>query len=355
MAKISVVMPIYKVEKYLAKAIESVLNQTHKDIEVFLIDDGSPDNSGTICDDYAKKDNRIIVIHKQNEGAPEARNIAIDKSNGKYIYFIDSDDWIESTMLEKMHNLAENNTADLIVTGFCMEYYEKGKYVQYQNKIKDRVFSSQQEFRNEAYKYLNNSILSLPWNKLYLSKTIKEHKIRFPNKKWDDHHFNMEYLKYVNKVVMSEITMYHWYRSREGSETMINYQDPNMFEIRKEHFEHIKELYRYWNQSDSDSINSINSYYIGRLFQCIQEISDNQEIKHKDKIKKIKQILNDKETNESLKNCNKLSLKFKILVLPMKVKSISMCLLFGKIVSYIRRFFPSLFIKIKEKEVHSAK
>ena len=154
---------------------------------------------------------------------------------------------------------------------------------------------------------------------------------------------------------MSEITMYHWYRSREGSETMINYQDPNMFEIRKEHFEHIKELYRYWNQSDSDSINSINSYYIGRLFQCIQEISDNQEIKHKDKIKKIKQILNDKETNESLKNCNKLSLKFKILVLPMKVKSISMCLLFGKIVSYIRRFFPSLFIKIKEKEVHSAK
>ena len=354
MAKISVVMPIYKVEKYLAKAIESVLNQTHKDIEVFLIDDGSPDNSGTICDDYAKRDNRIIVIHKQNEGAPAARNIAIEKSNGKYIYFIDSDDWIESTMLEEMYNLAENNTADLVVTGFCMEYYEKGKYVQYQNKIKDRVYSSQQEFRKEAYKYLNNSILSLPWNKLYLSKTIKEHKIRFPNKKWDDHHFNMEYLKYVNKVVMSDITMYHWYRSREGSETMINYQDPNMFEIRKEHYNHVLELYDYWRLNDLESEDAINSYYVGRLFQCIQEISDNKSFKYKQKRDKIKTILEDSQTKKALKQCKKLSNKLKVLVFPMKINNVTMCLIFGKTVSFIRKCFPELFIKLKEREVHSA-
>ena len=86
--KISVIMPVYNVEKFVGKCIESVLNQTLKEIEVFAVDDGSPDNSGKICEDYAKKDKRLTVIHKENGGAPEARNVAIEKAKGKYFYFI---------------------------------------------------------------------------------------------------------------------------------------------------------------------------------------------------------------------------------------------------------------------------
>lgn len=354
MSKISIIMPVYNVEKYVAKTIESVLAQTFKDFEFFAIDDGSIDNSGKICDEYAKKDSRLKVIHKKNGGAPEARNVAIEKANGKYMYFIDSDDWIEPEMLEMMYNLAEENNADLVVTGFKMEYYnKKSGYVTYENKIKDIVYDERQ-FKNSAYNYLNNSILSLPWNKLYLADRIKNENIRFPNTKWDDHHFNMEYLMNIGTVVMSSITMYHWYRSRKGSETMINYSDPKMFSKRKEHYMHIKKLYEHWNmENDEKSIDAICSYYVGRLFQCIQELTDNKSIKYKDKRKKIQEILNDEETKYALKYSNTLSNKFKILIFPMKINNIELCFAFGKIISTIRRIFPDLFIKLKEKEVHS--
>lgn len=355
MSKISIIMPVYKVEKYVSKTIESILNQTLQDFELFAIDDGSPDKSGEICDEYAKKDNRIKVIHKENGGAPEARNVAIEKATGKYIYFIDSDDWIEEKYLEKMYELAEKENADLVVTGFLMEYYQNGEYVTYKNQIKDIIYEEQSDFRKDAYKYLNNSILSLPWNKLYLSKRIKEENIRFPKTKWDDHHFNMDYLMNAEKVVMSSITMYHWYRSREGSETMINYSDPKMFQKRKEHYEHIKKLYEHWEmKNDEKSLDAISCYYVGRLFQCIQELTDNNKIKYAEKRKKTKEILNDEETIYSIQKAKSLSRKFRILTFPMKLKNITLSLLFGKTISLVRKIFPSIFIKMKEKEVHSA-
>lgn len=350
--KITIIMPVYKVEEFVGKAIESILNQTIKEIEFYAIDDGSPDNSGKICDKYAEIDNRLKVIHKENGGAPEARNIAIERARGKYIYFIDSDDWIEEDYLEKMYNLAEENNADLVVSGFLMEYYQNDKYITYKTKCEDIIYKERNDFRNNAHKYLNNSLLSLPWNKLYKSSIILEKNIRFPKTKWDDHHFNMDYLMDIDKVVMTSMTKYHWYRSRKGSETMINYSDPNMFEKRKEHYEHILKLYSHWNINNNTSIDSISCYYSGRLFQCIQEIADNEKIDNKEKREKVKRILNDVETIKSLKNAKSLSPKFKILVIPMRIKNVSISILFGKIVSLVRRKSPDIFTRIKEKEVH---
>ena len=115
---ISVIMPVYKVEKYVGKAIESILSQTMSDFEFIIVDDGTPDRSGEICDEYAAKDSRIQVIHKENGGAPSARNRAIDIARGKYFYFMDSDDWAEPSMLEDMYRLAEEHGAQLVVTGY---------------------------------------------------------------------------------------------------------------------------------------------------------------------------------------------------------------------------------------------
>lgn len=351
--KISVIMPVYKVEEFVGKTIESVLGQTLKEIEFFAVDDGSPDNSGKICDEYAKKDSRLIVIHKENGGAPEARNVAIEQAKGKYMYFIDSDDWIEEDYLEKMYNLAEENTADVVVTGFFMEYYQNGKYVTYSTNCDDKIYNKD-EFRLNAYKYLNNSLLSLPWNKLYKSDRIFNENIRFPKTKWDDHHFNMDYLMNVENVVFSSMKKYHWYRSRKGSETMINYSDPNMFKKRKEHYEHILKLYNHWGISDEKSIDSISCYYVGRLFQCIQELADNEKITKSERKIKVMEILNDEETIKALKNSKSLSSKFKVLSLPMKRKNVTISLMFGNIICKVRKHFPSLFIKLKEKEVHGS-
>ena len=105
---ISIIIPVYNCEKYLGRCIESILNQTYKNIEVILVDDGSPDNCGLMCDEYKKQDHRVKVIHKENGGLSSARNAGLDVASGEYIAFVDSDDYIATTMLEKMYALKNN-------------------------------------------------------------------------------------------------------------------------------------------------------------------------------------------------------------------------------------------------------
>lgn len=111
--KISIIVPVYKVEPYIHKCVDSILNQTFKDFEVILVDDGSPDNCGKICDEYAKKDDRVVVIHKENGGQATARNSALDIARGEYIGFVDSDDYIEKDMYEFLYNLCIDNNCDI--------------------------------------------------------------------------------------------------------------------------------------------------------------------------------------------------------------------------------------------------
>ena len=112
MPKISIIVPIYNVEKYLDKCVNSILSQTFSDFELILVDDGSPDNCGRMCDDWAQRDSRIVVYHKQNGGISDTRNYGIDRAKGEYLTFIDPDDYIESTYLEYLYIQAMNNAAD---------------------------------------------------------------------------------------------------------------------------------------------------------------------------------------------------------------------------------------------------
>ena len=111
---VSVIVPIYKVEKYLDRCVNSIINQTYKNLEIILIDDGSPDNCPKMCEDWAKKDNRIIVIHKQNGGLSDARNFGLDVAIGEYVTFVDSDDLISPTFIEKLVNLSKEHNAEIV-------------------------------------------------------------------------------------------------------------------------------------------------------------------------------------------------------------------------------------------------
>ena len=123
--KISVIVPIFRIEKYLPKCIDSLLNQTFSDFELILVDDGSPDNCPKICDDYAKTDSRIKVIHKKNGGLVSARKEGLKNAAGTYITFVDGDDWVDEFYLDILFNLAELNDADLVVTGHFREFNGK--------------------------------------------------------------------------------------------------------------------------------------------------------------------------------------------------------------------------------------
>ena len=122
---ISVVVPIYNVENYIKKCVDSILSQTYKNLEIILVDDGSPDNCPQICDEYAQKDNRIKVIHKENGGLSDARNAGIDISKGKFITFIDSDDYIEKDYVEVLYNSIKENASDMAI-GSHKAIYDNG-------------------------------------------------------------------------------------------------------------------------------------------------------------------------------------------------------------------------------------
>lgn len=161
--KVSIVVPIYKVEKYIENCLNSILAQTYTDFELILVDDGSPDNSGDIAEEYGKKDSRIIVIHKENGGLSSARNAGIAVATGEFICFIDSDDWIEQTYLEDMLALTEKYEADLVICGFMKN---DGDQKIEKNESEEIVIHSGIEAIGQIYtKYYVDYVVA--WNKLY--------------------------------------------------------------------------------------------------------------------------------------------------------------------------------------------
>lgn len=173
---ISVVVPIYKVEEYLEKCIISIENQTYKDLEIILVDDGSPDNCGKICDEYALKDTRIKVIHKVNGGLSDARNAGIDVASGEFISFIDSDDYIHPQMLEVLYNIMQESKADIAVCGFKqVNECEDTEFVYIEEPVKTEKAVGQQVMNQLQHK---NLITVVAWNKLYRARLFKNNRYK---------------------------------------------------------------------------------------------------------------------------------------------------------------------------------
>jgi len=209
---VSVIIPVYNVENYLNRCVESVINQTYKNLEIILIDDGSTDNSGEICDKLKKKDDRIIVIHKENGGLSSARNAGIDIAKGKYITFIDSDDFVDVSTIDKSIKKMKNNNADILVFNRYY-YYENGnKLLRFKIIDKDLVMNSEQAIY-EMNNY-NNFDMSACC-KIFNMNLFKE--IRFPIGKISEDFYVM-YLLFDNakKIVYTSEPLYYYFQ-RNGS------------------------------------------------------------------------------------------------------------------------------------------
>ncbi len=172
---ISVIVPVYNVEKYINKCIDSILAQTYKNLEIILVDDGSPDRCDQICDEYAEKDNRVRVIHKKNEGQAVARNYALEICKGDYIAFVDSDDFIEADMFEVMLNAISQGDYDVAVCGakFCECKTGRIQSVSYVN----RKLSGDASLLIK--RYLTGKVRSVMWDKIYRAELFKT--VRFPS------------------------------------------------------------------------------------------------------------------------------------------------------------------------------
>ena len=209
---VSIIVPVYNVQKYINKCIESMLRQTYTNIEIVLVDDGSTDNSGMICDKYALDDDRIVVIHKENGGQSDARNAGIDKSTGEYICFVDGDDCIEENMIELLYENLVNRNADISICNYHSRYERDGSKSK-EITVKDVVWS-RVDFWNNYYNE-NQYYCVVLWNKMFRKKLFEN--VRFPVGRISEDAWVMgELVSRAETICASDMDCYE-YTIRNGS------------------------------------------------------------------------------------------------------------------------------------------
>lgn len=346
--KISVIMPVYNVEAYVGRAIESILNQSFQDFEFLIVNDGTPDNSGRICDEYAARDPRITVFHKENGGAPSARNLVIEKAKGKYMYFLDSDDWAEPGMLKDMFELAEANSAQYVVCGYYIDtYYSDSEYLRLAVAPQaNAVYTAAADFRAAATPLFDNNLLYTPWNKLYLSAWILENNIRFPKTLWDDFPFNLAVIRDVSRVCVSTKCYYHFLRARAESETA-KYV-PVMYDKREEEHGWMTELYAHWQINTPESREFLARRYIERIVGCIENVTNKKCDKPaREKKQLIKAMIGTEQARAAVREARPRSFKMKLLLLPIRWRCVTLVYLQSKLITAVKSKNTKLFASLK--------
>ncbi|MBO4289920.1 MAG: glycosyltransferase family 2 protein [Lachnospiraceae bacterium] len=346
---ISIIVPVYKVEGYVGRAIESIQAQTYGNYELFLVDDGSPDKSGAICDEYAAKDGRIRVIHQKNAGAPAARNAAMELAQGDYYYFMDSDDWAEPEMLSDMVALALRDDAQLVVAGFYIDtYYSETEFLRDTMSVAPAVYSDAASFRKDAYRLFDKNQLYTPWNKLWLRSYIEEHGLRFPSTFWDDFPFVLSVIRDVERVTVTDKAYYHFIRKREESETAA--YRPQMYDKREEEHGWMKELYAHWGVDDENSRELLGRRYVERLVGCVENLTNKKcTLSRKEKRAQVKQMITSSNTREALAAAKPRSKMMKLMLVPIRLKNVTLTLLQSSVISRVKRKNTRLFASLKAK------
>lgn len=227
---ISIIIPVYNGEKYLRPCIDSILHQTYQHWELLLIDDGSPDSSGAICDEYAS-DPRISVVHKENGGQASARNQGVAMAKGEYISFVDCDDWLETNMYESMLQTMQAQQAEIIICGYIEEYKSRQKKVHADGEMK--VYEA-----SEALKLvLRGKIGSYLWSMLFRREVVQE---LMPDlNPYEDHATIFKWISHARRVVVLHQAFYHYRQLGSSSLHSYNPKKGNHF------FQAIKERYHY--------------------------------------------------------------------------------------------------------------
>ena len=280
---VSVVVPIYKVQDYLKKCIDSILNQTYDNLEIILVDDGSPDQCGQICDAYALKDKRIQVIHKENGGLSDARNYGMAVATGKYITFIDSDDFIHARYIEILLRIVKEKQADIVVGDFCL--FQESDECQ-EKDISDEAISEAQvltskHLYDDEFIRRETTRLTVAWGKLYARNLWDG--IRYPvGKIHEDTFTTYKLMERANRVVYLKEPIYFWRENpnsiTRGTFTLAHLLGLDAFQEQLEYFhnagkqryvEIVYDAYRDWffwcynemQRAQMDYKKELRSYY----------------------------------------------------------------------------------------------
>ena len=260
---VSFIVPIYNAEQYLTQCVDSILSQTYPNFEILLIDDGSTDSSGDICDEYAKKDNRVRVFHKENGGVSSARNLGLNKAQGKWISFADSDDWLNQNYLSTL--LEDVSIADLTYFG-CSLFYPDNNITVY---MPAKFYSHNREEIEKCLAHLKMNqqlfeYFGYTWNKLFRKSIIDDYNLSFVENLTlrEDELFTLSYARYISSIRVKSVSLYNYRILSTGLTHQLKSKKEYLFLI--EHSVSI--LYQYQNKQLISIIeNSILSYYFRAL------------------------------------------------------------------------------------------
>ena len=308
MPLVSVIVPVYNVEKYLEKCLDSILDQTYQNLEIVCVNDGSQDGSGEILKQYAEKDSRIKLFYQENHGASVARNYALDEASGEYIMFVDGDDWIDKDTCQTAIDYLLKHDADVVLWDYISERGEVSRPKKIYDE--DRFFNKdaiQTNFHRRLVGLVGQELLhpeqsdgiATVWGKLYKRKCIYERNIRFYDIRkigsYEDGLFNLCVFEGLNKVVYIHRHFYHYRRDNENSVTSA---------FRETLQEQHEELHQYMRDY-IDARSMDDSYYLALSNRMALELVGyglNILISKRRRIKQIKTILNNPYYKEAYKN-----------------------------------------------------
>jgi len=225
---ISLIIPVYNVKDYLDECIKSIQSQTYKNFEAIFIDDGSTDGSSSLLDHYISKDARFKVYHQENQGVSKARQFGLDQASGKYVFFLDADDWMHNDLLTENVKIAEQTQSEVVLFG--ANEVQNGKILKERSPNTRQTYTGK-EIVNQFNHFIHENNMNCLWNKLYLLSFLKENNIYFPNLKvGEDALFNIEVYKKLNRLTTNPKKYYYYRMDRDGS-AMNSFRFERIYEV----------------------------------------------------------------------------------------------------------------------------
>lgn len=320
---VSVVVPIYNSEKYLVRCIDSLVNQSYSLLEILLIDDGSTDGCGTICDGYAEKYRQVKTYHKENGGISDAKNYGIAKATGKHVLFVDSDDYVDSQYVDNLVLPIINKHTDMVVCGYQIDYENDNYTLDAKTNFSKEYFKNdiaEAIFDLDSYGLFNVTVCKIYNRGILIKNGIKFDVNLTPG---EDLIFNCNYFKYITSIHIVECTPYHYIRRDEVS--LVNTYRSNLFDLVQIFNRSRKDLYDYYDMKSYKYEKMYGSTYINYLGACIPNMyRSNCDTTKNDKKTLIRRIISDSQLRYYISICDNSRGFTKLFVNLCKMKSVSL-------------------------------
>ncbi len=348
----SVIMPVYGVEKHLVNSVKSVLNQTYKSFEIILVDDCSPDGCGVLCDEIESKYDCVSVIHHSiNKGLSEARNSGLDVARGDYIFFMDSDDAIESDLLEQVAASLHRNKAEVVVFGILEDYYDKQDNLKKSFPIsygKELILKTADEVRPEVINLEVKTFYGYAWNKIYDLKYLRDLGVRFETITLiEDIKFNVQVFQNVSSVNILNTTPYHYMKRIDGSLTNKFVQD--YYELHRQRVSMIYDQHKAWGICTDEVKNKLANIYVRYIFSALQRNCDKRaKYSFIDRANWTRRLFKDDLFIELIPYAESDNKLLSIMISLLKLKCVLPCLILGWVIFIIKDKMPIIFSKVKQ-------